>query len=184
MCKLISSCFLFPTEWRIPHLYPVLHQLPTVRWHRVWLNPSLCLFTASAYCTKPIFSLSLLSHLDLTSTYCLPSLSHGSFVYQSMHYLFSLPWQTDMLYRNHLSRSQIVYWLLCLGVSASLPPFFLLHFFFLYSFIHSLLTELQPTRWMMGYYSCHLIVLSTVNVLFCFVWMWAYGTSLWKSWLD
>lgn len=110
---------LFLTEWRIPHLYPVLHQLPTVRWHRVCLW--LCLFTTSVYCTKPTFSLSLLSHLDLTSTYCLPSISHGSFVYQSMHYLFSLPWQTDMLYRNHLSRSQIVYWLLCLGVS--LPPF-------------------------------------------------------------
>lgn len=74
-------------EWRIPHLYPVLHQLPTVSWHSVcvyvWDS-----FTVSVCCTKPIFSLSLLCHLDLTSTYRLPSISHGSFVDQSMLYLF------------------------------------------------------------------------------------------------
>lgn len=62
----------------------------------------------------------LLSRPDLTSTYCLPSISHSSIVCPSVHYLFSPPWQADTLYRSHLSRSQGVYRLLCLRVS--LPP--------------------------------------------------------------
>lgn len=80
----------------------------------------------------------------------------------SVNYLFvPPPWQTDMLHRSHLSKSQIVYLQLCLRVSFphSLPPFIFFH-----SFIRCLLTELQLTHWQMGYYSCHLIIPNAVNV--------------------
>lgn len=121
-------CF---TERRIPHLYSILHQLPTVR--RQPECVCVCVYVwdcaYSAYCTKPVFLLSLLSYLDLTSTYRLPSVSHGSIVCadQCVTFFFSplSPWRTDTLHRrSHLSRSQSVCRQLRLGVSLppSLPP--------------------------------------------------------------
>lgn len=116
------------TEWRIPHLYPVLHQLSTVRMkpQSVCLCVCLCLsqhlFGSTAHCAVVIPSW---SHLHTSQQ------SHIASLCMSFNSLsFFPPW---MLYRSLLSRSQCVYRQLCLRASLrpSLSPSSL-HFFLLF----------------------------------------------------
>lgn len=122
---LILSLLCF-TEWRIPHLYSVLHQLPTVR-----PQPEcVCVILIS-----PPHTVVPASHMAplCTSINAFPS--------------FLPRRRTDTLHISHLSRSRSVYLQLCLRVS--LPPS-ALRFLSSHSFIRCLLTELQLAHWQTG----------------------------------
>lgn len=100
----LDSVFRVLPEWRVPHLYPVLHQLPTVRALSVFISETLPYLSNCG----PIMSSS--PHTAFPASHIAPLCT-------SIKALpFCPPWQPDMLYGELLSRSRSVYCQLCLRV--------------------------------------------------------------------